>query len=90
MATTAYYVAAEALANALKHAEARSVVIDITHRNGDLRVMVADDGCGGAAVRPGSGLAGLRDRVTATGGELAVDSSPGAGTRVEARLPCGS
>jgi signal transduction histidine kinase len=90
VATTAYYVAAEALANALKHAEARSVVIDITHRNGDLRVMVADDGCGGAAVRPGSGLAGLRDRVTATGGELAVDSSPGAGTQVEARLPCGS
>jgi len=90
VATTAYYVAAEALANALKHAEARSVVIDITHRNGDLRVVVSDDGRGGAAARAGSGLAGLRDRVAATGGELAVDSGPGAGTRVEARLPCES
>ncbi|TCN41701.1 signal transduction histidine kinase [Kribbella orskensis] len=90
VATTAYYVAAEALANALKHAEARSVVIDVTHRNGDVRVVVSDDGRGGATVRAGSGLAGLRDRVAATGGELGVESSPGIGTRVEARLPCGS
>jgi signal transduction histidine kinase len=90
VATTAYYVAAEALANALKHGHAESAVIDISHRNGDLRVTVSDDGCGGAAVRSGSGLAGLRDRVAALGGELTVDSSPDAGTRVEARLPCGS
>jgi len=90
VATTAYYVAAEALANALKHGQAGSAVIDVRHRNGDLRVVVSDDGRGGAAVRPGSGLAGLRDRVAAIGGELTVESSPGAGTRVEARLPCGS
>lgn len=90
VATTAYYVAAEALTNAFKHAEPRSVVVDIARVDGDLRVVVSDDGPGGATVSAGSGLAGLRDRVLATGGALVVDSGPGAGTRVEARLPCGS
>jgi signal transduction histidine kinase len=90
VATTAYYVAAEALANALKHAAPTTVAIEIACRDASLRVVVADDGCGGAGERPGSGLAGLRDRVAASGGELVVTSAPGAGTRVEARLPCGS
>lgn len=90
VATTAYYVAAEALANALKHAEPHSIVIEMTREDGELRVVVADDGLGGATVRSGSGLAGLRDRVLATGGGLVVDSGPGTGTRVEVRLPCGS
>jgi signal transduction histidine kinase len=90
VATTAYYVAAEALANALKHAAPTTVVIDIARRDASLRVVVSDNGCGGAAERPGSGLEGLHDRVAATGGELVVDSATGAGTRVEARLPCGS
>jgi signal transduction histidine kinase len=90
VATTAYYVAAEALANALKHAEPHSIVIEMAREDGELRVVVADDGLGGATVRSGSGLAGLRDRVHATGGGLVVDSGLGAGTRVEARLPCGS
>jgi signal transduction histidine kinase len=90
VATTAYFVAAEALTNALKHAQPHSVVIDIAREDGELRVVVADDGLGGATINDGSGLAGLRDRVVATGGGLIVDSSPGKGTRVEARLPCGS
>lgn len=90
VATTAYFVAAEALANALKHAAPTTVAIDIACRDARLRVMVSDDGCGGATEHPGSGLAGLRDRVAATGGELVVHSAPGAGTRVEAVLPCGS
>ncbi|HEY3013971.1 MAG TPA: sensor histidine kinase [Nocardioides sp.] len=90
VATTAYYVAAEALANALKHAAPTTVAIDITRRDATLQVMVSDDGCGGASERPGSGLAGLRDRVAASGGDLVVTSAPGNGTRVEARLPCGS
>jgi signal transduction histidine kinase len=89
-ATTAYYLAAEALANALKHAAPTTVSIEIIRRDGSLRVVVCDDGCGGATERPGSGLAGLRDRVAATGGELVLTSGPGRGTRVEARLPCGS
>ncbi len=90
VATTAYYVAAEALTNALKHAGARSVAIDVALDEGELIIRVSDDGCGGATVSAGSGLAGLGDRVAATGGVLHVDSCPGAGTRVEARLPCGS
>lgn len=90
VATTAYYVAAEALTNAFKHAEPCSVVVDIARVDGELRVVVSDDGPGGATVSAGSGLAGLRDRVLATGGALVVDSGPGKGTRVEARLPCGS
>ena len=90
VASTAYYVAAEALTNALKHAEPGSVAVDIARVDGELRVVVTDDGPGGATVNAGSGLAGLRDRVLATGGALTVDSSPGRGTRVEARLPCGS
>ena len=90
VATTAYYVAAEGLANALKHADPRSIAITMTRENGELRVLVADDGHGGATVGSRSGLAGLRDRVLATGGELVVSSEPATGTRVEARLPCGS
>lgn len=90
VATTAYYVAAEAFANALKHADPTTVTIDIDREGGSLRVIVSDDGCGGAAEHPGSGLSGLRDRVAALGGELTVDSALGIGTRVEARLPCGS
>ncbi len=88
IATTAYYVAAEAVTNALKHAEPRAVRIDVSRSNGFVRVVVEDDGRGGATLSSGSGLTGLRDRVLATGGELLVDSAPGRGTTIEARLPC--
>jgi signal transduction histidine kinase len=88
VATTAYYVAAEALANALKHADPKALTVDVAHDDGTLTVSVYDDGRGGAVL--GSGLAGLRDRVAALGGSLSLDSRDGAGTRVEARLPCGS
>ena len=50
---------------------------------------VADDGSGGANARRGSGLLGLIDRARVHGGSLTVDSAPGAGTRLTARLPCG-
>jgi signal transduction histidine kinase len=90
LVTTAYYVVAEGLTNALKHAEATRVLIEVERDDGRLRVSVADDGRGGAAVTPSSGLAGLRDRVAATGGDLTVASPEGRGTRVEAVLPCGS
>jgi signal transduction histidine kinase len=90
VAATAYYVAAEALANALKHADPRALTVDVAHDNGTLTVLVSDDGRGGAFLAGGSGLAGLRDRVAALGGSLSVKSTCGAGTRVEARLPCES
>jgi signal transduction histidine kinase len=88
VATTAYYVTAEALANALKHAEPQAVTVDVVHDDGAVTVRVCDDGRGGAVL--GSGLAGLCDRVAALGGSLKLDSRDGAGTTVEARLPCGS
>lgn len=90
VSTTAYYVASEALANAVKHAEAGAIDLVVRQHDDRVAVLVADDGCGGAEIRPGSGLAGLRDRVGALGGSLGVTSTPGSGTRVEAVLPCGS
>jgi signal transduction histidine kinase len=85
--TAAYFVASESVANAAKHARATSLVITAERRDGDLIVRVDDDGHGGAVVVDGGGLAGLRDRVEALGGALLVDSRPGAGTTVMARLP---
>jgi len=90
VATTAYYVAAEAVANALKHARPTKVSIEVTRIDQHLLVRVVDDGVGGAKVVPGSGLAGLGDRVAAVGGTLSVRSKPGTGTALEALLPCAS
>ena len=59
-------------------------------RTGACRLTVSDDGVGGAVIRRGSGLAGLRDRVAAHGGTLEVVSPVGGGTRVEVALPCES
>jgi signal transduction histidine kinase len=88
VATTAYYVASEAVTNTLKHAGAEQVRLEVNRVGNALHLRVVDDGSGGAAMRAGSGLAGLADRVNAVGGSLRVDSLPGAGTTVEAMLPC--
>lgn len=77
----AYYLVAEALANAKKHAEAHQVTVRATVENGSLRVTVSDDGRGGATARSGSGLEGLADRVGALGGHLVVDSLAGSERR---------
>jgi signal transduction histidine kinase len=84
---TAYYVAAEAFTNAAKHARATAIDILIERADGALTVQVRDDGAGGADASHGSGLIGLRDRVEAIGGTLTLDSPPGAGTVLTARLP---
>jgi signal transduction histidine kinase len=86
----AYFVACEALTNAVKHAAPTRVVVATARENGELRLEVSDDGVGGADVAGGSGLPGMRDRVAAHGGTLAIDSPPGAGTRIAVRLPCAS
>jgi len=86
--TTAYYVVAEALANAAKHSHAGSVEVTIEEEAGRLRVAVADDGIGGAAPAGDSGLVGLRDRVAAVGGTIVVKSPIGKGTVLSAELPC--
>ncbi|KKD02083.1 sensor histidine kinase, partial [Streptomyces sp. WM6386] len=88
-ATTAYYVASEAVANAVKHAEATSIGVVVgADGDGKLHVSVEDDGRGGADPHRGSGLAGLKDRVAALGGVLHITSGPGRGTTVRAVLPC--
>ena len=87
VATTAYFVISESVANALKHAEASRIGLNVSRMNGRVVVRVSDDGCGGAALRPESGLA---DRVAALGGSLVVSSPVGRGTIVEAALPCAS
>ena len=87
--TAAYFVAAEALANASKHAAATRVAIDVASERGRVRVQLADDGRGGADPT-GSGLAGLRRRVEALDGVLLVTSPAGGPTIVSAEMPCGS
>jgi signal transduction histidine kinase len=83
----AYFVASEALANAAKHSDATRIDVSLERRNGNLFLSVRDDGVGGADAARGSGIVGLNDRVEALGGSLRVDSSPGEGTQIVARLP---
>lgn len=90
VATTAYFVASEAVTNAVKHADAEHIRLQVGSQNGELRVRVSDDGQGGATTRPGAGLSGLADRVAALGGRLQVHSPRGNGTIIEAVLPCAS
>ena len=87
---TAYFVACEALTNAVKHASASRVVVESARQDGVLRLHISDDGVGGAAPGPGSGLRGMRDRVAAQGGTLGLESPAGAGTRIAVELPCAS
>jgi signal transduction histidine kinase len=82
-----YFVCSEALTNATKHAGATKVAIEAVAGGGELTVRIADDGHGGADVAKGSGLRGLVDRVEAFGGELRIESPPGGGTLIVARLP---
>jgi signal transduction histidine kinase len=87
--SAAYFVVAEALANASKHAQATRVDIRILRDAGVLTVEVSDDGLGGAN-DSGSGLRGLRRRVEALDGKLRVASPHGGPTLVRAEMPCGS
>jgi signal transduction histidine kinase len=82
-----YFVVAESLTNAVKHAGASELQVRMATAGGELRVEIADDGRGGADPGTGTGLRGLADRVEALGGRLALDSPPGAGTVVRAALP---
>ncbi|WP_082946773.1 GAF domain-containing sensor histidine kinase [Mycobacterium sp. ACS4054] len=83
----AYYVVAEALANAAKHAQATHVAVR-AHATGDgLALFISDDGVGGADSRKGSGLTGLKDRIEALSGQMRVVSPVGAGTAIEMTIP---
>jgi signal transduction histidine kinase len=85
--TAAYFVVAESLTNAVKHAPGAAVEVRLDERGGDLLVEITDFGPGGADPS-GGGLTGLRQRVEALDGALHVTSPAGVGTQVEAVLPC--
>lgn len=83
----AYYVVSEALANAAKHARASLVEVDVAVADEVLRLIVMDDGAGGADMTSGSGLIGLSDRVEALGGAFDLTSPPGRGTTLLVTIP---
>ena len=85
--SAAYFVVAEALTNAAKHARGAAAKVSLFVEHGRLIVEIDDEGPGGADPT-GSGLAGLRNRVEALDGILVVVSNPGEGTTVHAELPC--
>jgi len=85
----AYYVVSEALTNTAKHAGASAAEVEVAEITGEdvLRVRVRDDGRGGAEFGRGSGLLGLKDRVEALGGRIALHSPAGAGTTLDGHIP---
>jgi len=85
----AYFVVAEALTNVVKHASATEASVELDQA-GTLRVVVRDNGNGGAHIAPESGLAGLRDRLDALDATLTIDSPAGGDTTVCAEFPCAS
>ncbi|TFV64967.1 UNVERIFIED_ORG: sensor histidine kinase [Bacillus sp. AZ43] len=87
---TAYFVVSEALANVAKHSDATVCRVDVRCTGDRLRVVIEDDGVGGAVLAPGHGLAGLADRLQAVDGTFTVESPRGGPTRMTAELPCAS
>jgi signal transduction histidine kinase len=85
---TAYFLVSEALANVAKHSEATVAQVTVVREQGRLRVVIEDDGRGGAVLAPGHGLAGLADRLFAVDGALTVESPRGGPTRLIGELPC--
>ncbi len=83
----AYYVVAEALTNAAKHAQASEVRVSCEADTANLNLKIQDDGIGGADLSLGSGLIGLKDRVEAVGGRLEIASIAGQGTCLAATIP---
>jgi signal transduction histidine kinase len=83
----AYFVVAEALTNIAKHSRATRAAVVVRRLDGILRLVVTDDGVGGADPAAGSGLRGLADRVEALAGRLEVSTPAAGGTRVRAEIP---
>jgi signal transduction histidine kinase len=95
----AYFVVSEALTNVAKHADASHAEVTVARTGDRLRIVVTDDGRGGATLDPaatasadggGSGLRGLAQRAAAVDGTLTVQSPPGGPTAITVELPCGS
>jgi signal transduction histidine kinase len=83
-----YFVIAEALANVARHSDASWAFVRLWRDDGKLRLMVRDDGCGGADPARGSGLRGLQRRLAAFDGSVTLSSPPGGPTELFAELPC--
>jgi len=86
--STAYFVVAEALTNAVKHSAATRISVRLAHRDDVLHVGVRDDGVGGAFLNRGAGLRGIADRVDVLEGSITIESPPGGGTDIHAEVPC--
>jgi signal transduction histidine kinase len=86
--SAAYFAVAEVMANAVKHAHARTVDIHMRHDGDALRIAVTDDGVGDADPAKGSGLRGVERRLGTFDGILAVNSPPGGPTIVVIEVPC--
>jgi signal transduction histidine kinase len=83
-----YFAVAELLVNAVKHAHAALVTVDLGYRARTLTAIVADDGAGGAVASQGSGLSGIERRMAAFGGQLEIESPAGGPTRITVAVPC--
>ncbi len=86
----AYFVVAEALTNVAKHSRANRAAVVVRRLDGLLRIVITDDGVGGANANRGTGLRGLADRVSGVDGRLFVDSPSGGPTVLTVELPCAS
>ncbi|MFM9448962.1 sensor histidine kinase [Streptomyces acidiscabies] len=86
--SAAYFAVSELLTNAVKHANADRIWVDVHHADGLLRISVTDNGRGGAAVGAGSGLAGVERRLGTFDGVLAVSSPAGGPTMATLEIPC--
>ncbi|MCX5213064.1 sensor histidine kinase [Kitasatospora sp. NBC_00240] len=84
----AYFTVSEALTNVAKHARASKVVLSVREQGGRLRIVITDDGVGGADPAGGTGLTGLRKRAASVDGTLAVHSPLGGPTTITVELPC--
>jgi signal transduction histidine kinase len=84
-----YYVVSEALTNTAKHARASCVWAEVATDDSEVCLTLRDDGVGGAHMRQGSGLIGIRDRVEALGGTIEVSSPANGGTTLRVRMPAG-
>ncbi|MER7846151.1 sensor histidine kinase [Kitasatospora sp. NPDC096077] len=87
IAAAVYFTVSEALTNIAKHAGVDSARIELRCSDSGVRVLVRDDGAGGARISTGSGLSGLRERMRSVGGNLEIISPPGGGTEVVASAP---
>jgi signal transduction histidine kinase len=85
---TTYYVIAESITNAIKHARAGRIAVQGEKNGGWLRITVSDDGQGGASADAGTGIRGILDRVHGIGGDAELHSPPGQGTEIRVRIPC--